>query len=259
MFSYGRWNVTAGTLIQQNAATTPSTPALSVGTKTGANEIGRFETNGADASLSFRNTSSIPSDWQLMFPGTGTGTPAAGNLVFRDAANSRNLLHLSKATGAVGVGPSVNGYTSPGDLSVGRNANSGGVFFSTGTQALLDYGVTAPGKFNFSGGPVQAVATSTSVNVVTFSATPTFEASLGNTQKITLTGNVTSSTLSNAATGQQINFLICQDGTGGWTFVWPTNVKGGMTIGSDASKCNAQNFIFDGTNAYALSPGATNM
>jgi hypothetical protein len=97
------------------------------------------------------------------------------------------------------------------------------------------------------------------VNTVTFSATPTFNASLGNTQKITLTGNVTSSTLSNAGTGQSINFIICQDATGSRTFVWPTTVKGGMTIGSTLSTCSAQDFIFDGTNAYAVSSGVTNM
>ena len=97
------------------------------------------------------------------------------------------------------------------------------------------------------------------VNTVTYSATPTFDASLGNTQKITLTGNVTSSTLSNATAGQSINFLICQDATGSRTFVWPTNVLGGMTIGATLSTCSAQNFIFDGTNAYALSAGMTNM
>jgi hypothetical protein len=99
----------------------------------------------------------------------------------------------------------------------------------------------------------------TDVNVVTFSATPTFDASLGNTQKITLTGNVTSSTLSNAVAGQTINFIVCQDATGGRTFAWPLNVLGAMTIGSTASKCSAQTFLFDGTSAYALSPGVANM
>lgn len=96
------------------------------------------------------------------------------------------------------------------------------------------------------------------VNIVTFSATPTFDASF-TTQKITLTGNVTSSTLSNATTGETINFLICQDGTGSRTFVWPTNVLGAMTIGSTLSKCSGQTFIYDGTNAYALSAGVINM
>jgi hypothetical protein len=97
------------------------------------------------------------------------------------------------------------------------------------------------------------------LNVVTFSATPTFDASLGNTQKITLTNNVTSSALLNATTGQTLTFVVCQDSTGGRTFVWPTNVLGGMTIGAIASKCSAQDFIFDGTNAYAVSSGVANM
>jgi hypothetical protein len=95
------------------------------------------------------------------------------------------------------------------------------------------------------------------LNTVAFSATPTFDASLGNTQKITLTGNVTSSTLSNASAGQWLYFLICQDSTGARTFAWPANVKGGMTIGSAASTCSAQSFVFDGTNAYAVSPGVS--
>jgi hypothetical protein len=111
----------------------------------------------------------------------------------------------------------------------------------------------------FSNGVLFGRAYSGSVNTVTFSTKPTFDASLGNTQKITLTDNVTSSTLSNPTAGQTINFIICQDGTGGRRFVWPTNVKGAMTIGSTASKCNAQDFIFDGTNAYAVSPGITDM
>jgi hypothetical protein len=102
-------------------------------------------------------------------------------------------------------------------------------------------------------------AVSSALDTVSFSTTPTFDASLGNTQKITLTGNVTSSTLSNASAGEQIHFFVCQDASGGHTFAWPSNVKGGMTVGSTASSCSAQSFIFDGTNAYALSPGVTNM
>ncbi|MBI1956753.1 MAG: hypothetical protein HYS38_10195 [Acidobacteria bacterium] len=97
------------------------------------------------------------------------------------------------------------------------------------------------------------------MTVVTFSATPTFDASLGNSFKITLTDNITSSTFSNAQAGQQISFLICQDATGNRTFVWPTNVKGGVTIGATLSTCSAQTFLYDGTNAYAVSSGVTRM
>jgi len=122
-----------------------------------------------------------------------------------------------------------------------------------GTIPLLENGQTWTAKQTF------AKAIIGKVNVVTFSATPTFDASLGNTQKITLTDNVTSSTLSNAVAGEEINFIVCQDSAGSRSFAWPTNVLGGMTIGSTANKCNAQSFLFDGTNAYALSAGVTNM
>jgi hypothetical protein len=107
--------------------------------------------------------------------------------------------------------------------------------------------------------PYWATPVQQELNAVTFSASPTFDASLGNTQKITLTGDVTGSTLSNAFAGQQLNFIICQDSSGGHAFAWPSNVKGGMTIGSTASKCSAQSFIFDGSTAYATASGVTNM
>jgi hypothetical protein len=146
-------------------------------------------------------------------------------------------------------------YAFPNDRGAGSVTNNYGLYVDTQTAGTSNYSIytagTAPAQF---GGPVIS-----GLNAVSFSATPTFDAKLGNTQKITLTGNLTSSTLSNATAGEQINFIICQDGNGNRTFTWPSNVKGGMTIGSTASKCSAQNFIFDGTNAYALSTGVTNM
>jgi hypothetical protein len=72
------------------------------------------------------------------------------------------------------------------------------------------------------------------------------------------TGNVTSSTLTGAAVGP-IYFIVHQDAIGGHTFVPPSNVLGWTAIGSTASKANAQSFVFNGTNAYALGPGSTNM
>jgi hypothetical protein len=111
---------------------------------------------------------------------------------------------------------------------------------------------------NSSNGAASFGAVVSAMKAVTFSATPTFDASLGNAQKITLTGNVTSSTLSGATAGQSLTFVICQDGTGSRTFTWPANVKGATTIGSTASKCSAQTFIYDGTNAYATGAGVVN-
>jgi hypothetical protein len=93
---------------------------------------------------------------------------------------------------------------------------------------------------------------------VAFSATPTFDASKANVFKITLTGNVTSSTLSNALIGQELIFDICQDGTGGRTFVPPANVLQWSPISSTASACSVQFYTFDGTNALPdMMPGLT--
>jgi len=82
---------------------------------------------------------------------------------------------------------------------------------------------------------------------VSFSATPTFDFSKGDTQMITLTGNVTSSTLTNATPGQRLLFLVCQDATGSRTFAWPSSVKGGGAVGATAGKCSVQEFVWDGT------------
>jgi hypothetical protein len=89
-------------------------------------------------------------------------------------------------------------------------------------------------------------------NAVAFSTTPAFDFSKGDTQMIILTANVSSSTLVNASAGQRLLFIICQDAVGGRTFAWPASVKGGGTIGSTASKCSVQDFVWDGSSARAV-------
>lgn len=90
------------------------------------------------------------------------------------------------------------------------------------------------------------------LNTVTFSATPTFDFSKGNTQMLTLTGNVTSSSLVNATAGERLLFILCQDAAGSRTFVWPASVKGGGAIGTIANKCSVQDFVWDGASARAV-------
>lgn len=88
--------------------------------------------------------------------------------------------------------------------------------------------------------------------VVPFSATPVFNAGLGYpfqvTFQITLTGNVTSSTLTNAGIGQTIGFEIVQDGTGSRTFSWPTNVANPSTVDPGAGVTTAQWFNMNNAN-----------
>jgi len=190
---------------------------------------------------------------------TGTNclaTQPVGDIVNTDAAgldslslipaSSQFVLTASNGTKSYTFGAST--LTVPGGVT------------SAGAMPLSAGGTNQNVSLTPSGtGVVTARNFATSLNVVAFSATPTFDASLGNTQKITLTGNVTSSSLANASMGEQLSFVICQDSTGSRTFVWPSNVKGGMTVGSTASKCSAQSFVFDGAIAFATSLGGSNM
>ena len=91
---------------------------------------------------------------------------------------------------------------------------------------------------------------------VPYSTTPAFTASssTGNSFFITLTGDVTSSTLTGATTGQIVSFTICQDAAGGHAFAWPINILSGATISGTMSACTNQVFIYNGTNAVAMAP-----
>jgi hypothetical protein len=129
--------------------------------------------------------------------------------------------------------------------------------YITGFVSLKDAAGTIVSQFD-ANGKLSASGTATGFATVPYSATPVFDASRTDTFKITLTGNVTGSTLVNVAAGQPLNFIVCQDATGSRTLSWPLNVKGAMTIGSTAGKCNAQSFVFDGANAIATSPGVGN-
>jgi hypothetical protein len=83
------------------------------------------------------------------------------------------------------------------------------------------------------------------LNTVTFSATPTFDCSLGGVQKLTLTANVTSSSLSNCIAGQQVAFEVCENATGGFTFAQPAGLNQWTPILTTANACSSQQYTFD--------------
>lgn len=115
-----------------------------------------------------------------------------------------------------------------------------------------------------SAGPISARALVTAdiagVTAVAFSATPTFDASTFAmpTFTMTLTGNVTSSTVTNPIAGQTIKFVLKQDATGSRTFAWPANFKGASAIGPEANSFSVQDFVYDGTNWRAIGAGSWN-
>lgn len=92
-------------------------------------------------------------------------------------------------------------------------------------------------------------------NTVAYSATPTFDLSLGTQQGITLTGNVTSSTLT-IPNGSSAIFImrIKQDATGGRTFAWPGNIDNAGAVSTDPNSTSVQMFAV-GTNGRATALG----
>jgi hypothetical protein len=127
------------------------------------------------------------------------------------------------------------------------------------TQILF---AAAPFSFssdwNLLGNLSVAKSTQLCASTVTFSATPTFNAGVCNGWKITLTANVTSSTLSGALVGEPLFFEVCQDATGGRSFVPPTNVIQWTSISTAANTCTLQIYWYDGTNAIPdVMPGLT--
>jgi hypothetical protein len=94
--------------------------------------------------------------------------------------------------------------------------------------------------------------------VTTFSATPTFDLSTGNVFDIVLNGNVTASSFTHGQQGQLVTFIICQDGTGGWTFAWGASFLGADAIGATANKCNVQQFVWLSSTLKAVAAMKTN-
>lgn len=176
-------------------------------------------------------------------------------------------------TGATPITAVVFTYASTAGVSCTVNANSGpgatgaaGAVGATGatgpTGATGATGATGTGTTGATGptGPAgSGSGGSSAYTTVTYSATPTFTVTASTTVQdfqITLTGNVTSSTLTltNATAGQDIWFHVCQDGTGSRTFAWPTNVINPGTIDATAGGCSNQSFRYDGSNALVATP-----
>lgn len=158
--------------------------------------------------------------------------------------------------------------------SIYRIFSSGSNYTSTGICNASDAGMrfvasnpAAKGSESFlttatllGTGVFQPNAVAPNVETVSFSATPTFSSTRG-MSRITLTANVTSSTLPIGTDDVEHCFDIIQNATGGFTFVWPTNVHGGMTIGTNASSHNLQCFRANTStgNYYPTSTGVTNI
>ncbi|HEX9255615.1 MAG TPA: hypothetical protein VF938_08710 [Candidatus Angelobacter sp.] len=210
------------------------------------------------------------------------GTLPAGiyyRVTVKDSSTGQEVLRYTQVsfTGAsfnfdtyapinLGTPAPLSGNAVTGNLSVSGNVSATGTVTASNIptnilQQIFDSGtgLTQRTSFNCMAGIKCADNAGTArtdvrlgtLTTVTFSATPIFDASTASTFKLTLTGNVTSSTLTNAVAGEPLAFEICQDATGGRTFVPPANVQGWVTTPIGANSCALETFIYDGANAMA--------
>lgn len=183
----------------------------------------------------------------------GATTPASG--AFSTLASGSATL-----TGGTIDGMIVGGTTpANGTFSLLTSANvaiTGGAINGTPIGATTRSTVAAT-SIN-STGSVIGTNIMSGEGVVTFSATPAFSSNAAQSQIITLTGNVTSWTLlASPAGGRGYTMTVCQ-GTGGpFTMsASPSNVRGFGTIGTTASKCSSQHFVYSGNQAAWIADSA---
>lgn len=255
----GTWAVPAG-----GGSGIASLGGLTAGTQTFS------RTNDTNVTLTI---TSATADHGFALGWTGTLAKARqfGTTVYTDQANtfgaflqdfSAGTLRLPNSAGAA---PTANGGLGYDSTSHSLRAGFNGV---AKTLPNLNATITAHRLVKFNGSAEQGdsnlaqdngtgqISALKSVSLpyvpVASSATPIFDASLGNTFAMTLNTNVTSSTLTNAVAGQELNFILCQDATGGRTFAWPGAFALAGTISPTISDCSAQKFLFTGSTAQPM-------
>lgn len=184
--------------------------------------------------------------------GTARLPQFSGGDVTTAAAGSGNL--------TIGNGRVTNAMLA-GSIATSKLANVQGADSNLLTAGTIS-GVGAPLCTDSVGGATTAGCTASAggnaanYTNLSFSATPTFTAGSNtvNSWAIVLSANVTSSTLSGAAGGNILNFKICQNAMGGYSFAWPSGFGNAANIAPTASACTKQSFLWDGTAAVPLAP-----
>jgi hypothetical protein len=81
------------------------------------------------------------------------------------------------------------------------------------------------------------------ITTVPYATSVTFNASLAAKFDLTLTGNVSASSLTNTVAGQLLVFIINQDAIGGRTFAWPATLTAPFAIATQANSTSIQAFV----------------
>lgn len=96
-------------------------------------------------------------------------------------------------------------------------------------------------------------------NQMAFNATPTFDAALYSSFTMTLSGNITSSSIANAKSGRLIALSFCQDGVGGRTVSWPPSFDSVPVIDQRVSKCFNSTWLYNGSKWKMVGQGGDSL
>lgn len=183
-------------------------------------------------------------------------TPTNGQFVQYTTGGTPNPCYGAASTsGSFSAGGDLSGSSSS-QVVKGINSVPLCTGFTPANGQVLQYTTTSSPDPCYTAASVSGTGQAGQYTTTTFSATPAFTASsnTNNSWAITLTGNVTGSTLASSAAGQYLAFKICQDSTGSRTFAWPTGFSAATSIFPTASTCTEQAFFWDGSAAQPLGP-----
>lgn len=91
--------------------------------------------------------------------------------------------------------------------------------------------------------------------IIAFSQTPNFPGDQYTAWGITLNGDVTSSTMTGQMGGNLYTFIVTQDATGGWNFVWPVAVLNATPVNPNPRSITIQTFVCLANNGPLLPIG----
>jgi hypothetical protein len=154
---------------------------------------------------------------------------------------------------------------------ISQGSSSDPAYVALGNGGLTNSSVTVNTTGCISGGGTVSLGASLTLNSTTCGgvsgvvnaspgSSPTWVLASGDISYVLSAGATITVTVSGGDQWVHHTAHICQPGSGGpWTLTWPSNVKGGMVIGTTTSKCSTQAFeSYDGTNLYAIDTGNIN-
>ena len=199
------------------------------------------------------STGSTPNTNPVVLDTTGSAVMWLGANSYKFAAYSAGGFHCSSGSlqwtvdqvpgnaflnGTI-TGDTITNPTITGGTDSGTSVSSAVITASSINGSAIGSTTPASGAFT---------SLSSTMNAMSFSSTPVFNAASYGYFTMTLTGNVTSSTITGGSVGQQITIQVCQDNSGAHTFAWPANLQNAPFVNPLLQSCTIDVAFFNGAN-----------